>query len=210
MSDYEKGIITRGVVTGIKLNVEKEKSNGSGSFRANIFQFETDDGDKVKHMVPTKSPSGKYIEKLKVGDKVAVKTGGKYNSVLAVFVGDKKEGGYSGNKEGGFKKKEYDPTGPIQGMVLASAVQVAINEKPTDADLHDVIIEAAKEILKAKSTVDQLVVEALSKNSKSSKKEDDSDEDDFESDSDRSPSKDEASDDDFDEEPIRKSKKSPY
>lgn len=183
MGDYEKGTTTKGVVKGVKLNVEKEKSNGTGSFTANIFQFETDDGDIVKHVLPAKSAAGKYVARLKVGDKISVKTGGKFNSVLAVFQNDGKfnKGGKGSYQTG--QTKTYDSTGAIQGMVLKASLDLVCASRGAglidpkgnldSKELQQELINAAKEILKAKTTIDKMVIEAL----KGDKEDDDRDDD---------------------------------
>jgi hypothetical protein len=189
----------KGTVSKVKLNKTFESKNGK-EFEAHLLVLDVD-GDEEKFKIHVKSKAASYIPKLKEGQKITVKTGGQYNNVLAVFSDNgKSSGGYAKTNS----RKEYDPTGAIQGMILKSACDLAAAIYVTDSEPNkelvvDDIVKSAKLILLAKDKIDKLVVQALKP------QDDDSDEDNDEDEkpkSSKSKPKDEDESDDEDNSPY--------
>lgn len=166
----------KGKVVGVKLNEEVEKSNGSGTFEAHQFRIENSDGKKKTFTVSVKEKPAPYIEKLKKGQEVEVTTGGKFNSVVKVFVNNGKGGGYKGgyNKggysKGGYGKSNYkdNTEGQICGMILNNSVELMIASHTPEvlAALKPVqkvklLVAEAAVLLSARTKVDALVKQAL-------------------------------------------------
>ena len=211
MSKYDDEKTTKGKITSLKLNAKLESKAGK-EYKAHVLKVEDGDGEVVRFQISPKSKASKFVEKLEVGQDVAVKEAkGDYGmQVVAVFVNGK------GGKPGFAKtntRKEYDPTGAIQGMVLKAAIDIAIRvPNAKTEDLQEKITEAAKVVLIAKLKVDKLVSTALK-----SKEEDDSDDGDSDDDSESSDqdedsesSEDQDEEDSEEEDRPRKKKKSPY
>lgn len=170
MASYEKGESTKGTITKLQMNVEKESKEGK-PYTTHILSLKTEEGEDKKFFISLKSPAAKYMEKLKEGLNVTVKKGGQYNSVQAVFVnngffnkGDAFKSSSPTDTSSGYK---YDPTGPIQGMVLSAACNLVANAPeplPVGTKLEARIVSLATTILNAKSEVDKLVVAHLKAN----------------------------------------------
>lgn len=179
--------LTKGVLSDLNLNVKKLTKAGK-QWKAHCLSVETEDGDTEDFMVSVKSPVAKFIAKLTEGDKITVKqVRGDYGlQVVAVFTD--KGTKFSKNSSATFKRKEYDPTGPIQGMVLGSAVNLVASGAVRFKDLNatNAIIEAAKLILDAKTKVDAMVVKALKNRIEEKKDDDDSNNDSDDNDGDDS------------------------
>lgn len=213
MSRYDEDEeTTKGKIVSIKLNAKLESKAGK-SYKAHILKVEDEEGEVKRFQVSPKSKASKFVEKLEEGQDVTVKeVKGDYGmQVVAVFVNRK------GGKRGFAKtnnRKEYDPTGAIQGMVLKAAIDIATKGSTTGDDLVKEIVEAAKVVLLAKIKVDKLVETAVK-----SKNEDDEDDDSDDEENDKDDSDDDSETDDeegSDEEDSeeearpRKKKKSPY
>lgn len=205
----------KGKITKLKLDQDRESKNGK-EYQVHALTIEDSDGDQQKFDINTKIKAADFVAKLKVGDKVTVKTGGEYGSVQAVFKdGFDVKGTSSGRfKSGNFERKPHDATGAIQGMVLKAAIDIAISDYKLDMvdsnKLQDRAVEAAKLILLAKIKIDKLVVQAL-------KPKDDEDDSDDEESNKSSKKASQEDDDDSDEagdeeESPKKNKKksSPY
>lgn len=187
-------IETKGKIVGLKLNTTQEKSNGDGTFKAHILKIEKENGNVKKFIIMARSKAGEFVTKFEEGQTVTVKQkDDKYKNVIAVM-GERKI--FSGPNK--FVKKEYDPTGPIQGMVLGSAVSKATEHT------EEAIVEAAKVILAAKAKVDELVIKAL----KSRQDDHDDSDEDTNDESDDNDSEDEDDEDYAASKPNRKG--SPY
>lgn len=204
--DNEKS--TKGKITKLKLDQEFESKAGK-EYTAHVLIIEDEEGESHKFIVNTKIKAAEFVAKLKVGDKVSVKTGGEYNSVQAVFKDGFEKKEFKGR--GGYERKPHDATGAIQGMVLKAAIDIAIaRDKVSDPEnIVNNIVESAKAVLLAKLKIDKLVVQAL----KPKEDEDDADEDRETSSKKAIRQNDEDSDESEDEEESsKKSKKksSPY
>lgn len=189
---------TSGKITGLKLNVSKEKKNGD-TYKVHVLKIEDKDGEEKKFLIGVKSAPAKYMDNLKVGQKVTVqeaKNDYGYMNVVAVYQ-DREGGSKFGGKPGG--KSDYSPLGAIQGMVLKAAIDVTLADSGTPNDVNE-IVKAAKLVLSAKKKVDQLVAKALaSKNDEDDEDDTDNEEDDETDSDDSDEEKDEKDDDEQDE-----------
>lgn len=153
-------ISTKGKIVDLRLNVTKKKADG-GTWKAHAFLLETEDGEQQKLLVNIKSKAGPFIEKLRKGQEVTVKQkDDKFKNVVAVFSNEFKTRSKSPQSE----SRTFDPTGPIQGNVLTNAVNFAcalVQRSSLNTITSEDIVSAAKEILKAKETIDSLVLQAL-------------------------------------------------
>ena len=206
--DNEKSV--KGKVVKVKKDKEFETKGGK-DYTAHVLVIEDEEGDEQSFRINTKIKAAEFVAKLKEGDKVTVKTGGEYNSVQAVFkegFGDKKGGG-------GFAKtnrREYDPTGAIQGMVLKAAIDLAIaNQIDTSTPVNvEQVVDAAKEVLLAKLKIDKLVSQALKPKEDEDDGDEDSDREESKKDSRRSEEDSDDSEEDEEAPKARKKKSSPY
>lgn len=190
MSRYDNDDVreTKGVVTSLKKNVKKESKNGK-RYTVHVLKIEDSDGEERKYQIGVKSRPAKFVVDLNKGDQVTVKEAENdsgYMNVVAVLK-PRSKSKFSGG--GGSK----DATGAIQGMILKSAVDRAV-----DLTVKD-IVEAAAIILEAKEETDKLVVQALRKD-KAEDEDDDVDEEDEDDDE-------ESDDDEEDDEDDSRSKK---
>lgn len=200
-------------VTFLKLDTRQETKSGK-TYRAHILKVEDADGDEHKYKVSTKAKPAKFIADLKKGQDITVQEEKTDWGKQLVAV-------YSKRSQ---KQAGYDPTGAIQGLVLKAAVDSALASAPEKLDV-DVVVEAAKLILKAKSKIDKLVAKAVGKKDDSDDEEDTDNEDDDveeneaedEEDDKESEEEDEESDGEEDEESEdkkakkkRKASKSPF
>jgi hypothetical protein len=186
---------TEGKVVAVKKNKTGESSSGK-EFSYHLLVIETKDGDEKKFKISKASRAAKFVADLEEGQKVTVQTGGKFKSVQAVFVNDRK-----GGRSGGGAKFNNDPTGAIQGNTRTNATQLVtsgIVKVGEDGDVVKALIEAAKILIKAGVTIDDLVAKAQLKKAKA-KDEDDEDSDDDEDEKPKKKKKKKKEDDDSDE-----------
>jgi hypothetical protein len=147
----------------IELSVEREKSNGAGSFVAHVLTLKGDKGFQ-EIVLPVKGPVARKTEKLlktlKKDDTVTIvkekDAADKYWNVTDILKGaqeaanEPKSAGSSSYSKS--KGTNYDKQGAIKGNAVTNGVQIAIAMEDTS---EDNIVEQTLKVLRVHARIEK-------------------------------------------------------